>query len=44
MEVVLSEKGNVIANWWEASETGLGTRGHTEQKMLSRVNLGEVFT
>jgi RHS repeat-associated protein len=40
MEVVVRQRGGVVGNWWEISETGIGERGqlgHTEQKALKRI-------
>jgi hypothetical protein len=37
MEVIVRQRGQVVGNWWEISEQGIGQLGHTEQKALKRI-------
>jgi RHS repeat-associated protein len=45
LEVFLKDKkGNVVGHWFEASEKGFESLGHTEQKALTRINPTEGMT
>jgi hypothetical protein len=45
LEVILKDKkGNVVGHWFEASEEGFKSLGHTEQKALTRINPTEGMT
>ena len=36
-QVTLTRYGQVVATWWETTQTGQGFSGHTEQRAFSRV-------
>ena len=45
LEVFLKDKdGKVVGHWFEASEKGFDSLGHTEQKALTRINPSEGMT
>jgi hypothetical protein len=37
LQVVVRERGKIAGQWWEVSEQGINTLGHTEQKLLRRI-------
>jgi RHS repeat-associated protein len=37
LQVVVRERGKIAGQWWEVSEQGINTLGHTEQKLLKRI-------